>query len=51
MITNINSVRSKFEQLCELVAGNVYIILIDETKLDSLFPISQLLSRWFSESF
>ena len=40
---NINSIRNKFENLCELVAGNVDILCIVETKLDPSFPNSQFL--------
>ena len=36
---NINSIRSKFENHCELVAGNVDILCIAETKLDPSLPI------------
>ena len=35
---NINSTRNKFENLCKLVTGNVDILCIAETKLDSSFP-------------
>ena len=35
---NINSIRNKFENLFELVAGNVEILCISETKLDPSFP-------------
>ena len=44
---NINSTRSKFENLCELVAGNVDILCIAETKLDPSFPNSQFLIPGF----
>ena len=37
---NLNSIRKKFENLCELVAGNVDIICIAETKLNPSFPNS-----------
>ena len=40
---NINSIRNKFENLCELVAGNVDIFCIVETELDPSFPNSQFL--------
>ena len=40
---NIISRRIKFENLCELVAGNVDILCIVETKLDPSFPNSQFL--------
>ena len=38
---NINSIRNKFESLCELVAGNVDTLCIAKTKLDPAFPNSQ----------
>ena len=44
---NINSSRSKFENLCELVAGNVDILCTAETKLDLSFPNSQFLIPGF----
>ena len=44
---NINSIRNKFENLCELVAGNVDILCIAETKLDHLFPNSPFLIPGF----
>ena len=40
---NANSIRNKFENLCELVAGNVDILCMAETKLDPLVPNSQFL--------
>ena len=33
---NINSIRNKFENLCELDAGNVDVLYIAETKLETL---------------
>ena len=47
---NINSIRNKFENLCELVAGNVEILCIAETKLALLFPNSQFLISGFHKS-
>ena len=44
---NINSIRNKFENLCELVAGNVDILCIAETKLGPSFPNSHLLIPGF----
>ena len=44
---NINPIRNKFENLCELVAGNVDILCIAERKLDPLFPNSQFLIPGF----
>ena len=46
---NINSIRNKFANLCELVAGNVDILCIAEAKLDPLFPNSQFLIPGFHE--
>ena len=43
MQVNINSIQNKFENLCELVAGNVDILCITEKKLDPSFPNSQFL--------
>ena len=44
---NINSGGNKFENRCELVAGNVEILCIAETKLDPSFPNSQFLIPGF----
>ena len=44
---NINSILNKLENLCELVAGNVDILCITETKLDPLFLNSQFLIPGF----
>ena len=38
---NINSLRNKFSFLCDAVRGNVDILLVTETKLDSSFPSEQ----------
>ena len=43
----MNSIRNKFENLCELVAENVDIFCIAETKLDHLLPNSQFLIPGF----
>ena len=43
----MNSIRNKFENLCELVAENVDILCIAETKLDHLLPNSQFLIPGF----
>ena len=40
---NVNSIQNKFENLCELVAGNVEILCGVETKLDPSF-----LNSWLS---
>ena len=44
---NINYIRNEFENLCELVAGNVDILFIVETKLDLSFPNLQFLIPGF----
>ena len=35
---NINSLRSKFDMLSELIKGFVDVFMISETKLDDSFP-------------
>ena len=46
---NINSIRNKFENLCDIVGNNVDILSIAETKLDSSFPNAQFLLPGFHE--
>ena len=46
---NINSLRYKFECLSAQVRGNVDILLISETKLDSSFPASQFSMNGYSQ--
>ena len=48
---NINSLRNKFDCLIEQVKGNIDILMISETKLDSSFPIDQFLINGYSEPF
>ena len=38
---NINSIRNKFDHLIAAVSGNISILLITETKIDSTFPVNQ----------
>ena len=38
---NINSLRSKFEQLPAMINGNSDIFIIPETKFDEIFPAAQ----------
>ena len=46
---NINSVRNKFENLIEIINGNVDIFTIAETKLDGSFPTAQSeVKRYYS---
>ena len=48
---NINSIRNKFEMLCEFINGNVDILLISETKIDESFPTYQFSISVFSSPF
>lgn len=48
---NINSVSGKFEQLKSLIQGNLDILIITETKLDSSFPAGQFLMDGFSQPY
>ena len=41
MLTNINSLRNKFELLTEMVPDEVDLLMISETKLDSSLPEAQ----------
>ena len=47
---NINPIRNKFDNLCDLISKNVEIISVAETKLDGSFPNSQFLIPGFHES-
>ena len=38
---NINSIRNKFDHLMAAVSGNIDILMITETKIDSTFPVNQ----------
>ena len=46
---NINSIRYKFENLCDIVGNNVDVLLIAETKFHSLFSNAQFLLPGFHE--
>ena len=46
---NINSIRNKFENLCDMVGNNVDVPSIAEIKLDSSFPNAQFLLPAFQE--
>ena len=48
---NINSLRNKFDYLIEQITGNIDILMISETKLDSSFPTGQFLINGYSEPF
>ena len=48
---NINSLRNKFSVLCEAVRGNIDILLVTETKLDSSFPSAQFHMHGFTTHY
>ena len=48
---NINSRSNKFDQLKLVVQGNVDILIVTETKLDSNFPTSQFIIDGYSEPY
>ena len=48
---NINSIRNKFDLLSQLVMGNLDILLISETKLDSSFPSNQFRINGYSTPY
>ena len=45
---NINSLRNKFDSLNTIINGNVDILVVNETKLDSSFPNQQFAMEGFS---
>ena len=48
---NINSLRNKFELLCDIIIGKIDILLTSETKLDDSFPLSNFKIKGFSAPF
>ena len=46
---NINSIRNKFDMVASQVKGNVYVIIISETKLDNTCFVDQLVLEGFSK--
>ena len=48
---NINSLRNKFDHLCEQIKGSTDIFMISKTKLDDSFPQGQFLIEGFHSSF
>ena len=46
---NINSIRNKFDNLCDLISKNADILSVAEGKLDTSFPYSQFLIPGFHE--
>ena len=48
---NINSIRTKFNELMDLVGKNVDFLAISETKLDQSFPINQFTFSSFKKPY
>ena len=48
---NINSLRSKFENLVDQVPDNIEILMILKTKLDDSFPVGQFLIKRYSSPY
>ena len=46
---NINSIRNKFDNLCDLISKNLDILSVAETKVDPSFPNSQFSILGFHE--
>ena len=48
---SINVIRNKFELLAEAVMGNVDILMVTETKIDTSFPTSQFIVSSFTSPY
>ena len=48
---NINSIRNKFDALRDIIAANIDILLVAETKIDSSFPKGQFLIDGFAAPY
>ena len=48
---NINSLRNKFDALTQQITGNVDILMLSETKVDSSFPEGQFLIPGYSAPY
>ena len=48
---NINSLRTKFDFLCEQIKGSIDVFMIPESKLDDSFPHGQFLTDGFHTPF
>ena len=48
---NINSLRNKFDFLVEGISGNLDVLLISQTKLDSSFPKAQFFIKGYTEPY
>ena len=51
MHVNINSIRNKFDFLTDIVKDNIDFLMILESKLDDLFPETQILIEGFGKPF
>ena len=51
LIININSVKSKFDQLKVVIGKNLDVLVLIETKIDSTFPTSQFEINGFSKQY
>ena len=49
--TNINSLRTKFDFLCDQIEGSIDVFMISESKLDGSFPHGQFLIGGFYTPF
>ena len=48
---NINSIRYKFDELKSLIAGNIDLLVVTETKLDESFPTEQFFIEGYSAPY
>ena len=48
---NINSLPNKFDELKEVIGRNLDILTIQETKLDSSFPLQQFVIEGYSAPY
>ena len=48
---NINSLRTKFDLLCEQIEGSIDVFIISESKVDDSFPHGQFLIGGFHTFF
>ena len=48
---NINSIRSKFDLVMNIIKNEIDILMISETKIDNSFPISQFTMTGYSIPF
>ena len=48
---NINSLRNKFDSLIAIINGNIDILVVNETKLDSSFPTQQFVMEGYAQPY